>query len=278
MTKVLITGASGQLGQCFRKLAVNYPKLEFTFATSEDLDISLFGLVGAYFRRNNFDYCINCAAYTKVEQAEKEQEMAYLINSEAVKELALSCQENNCVLIHFSTDYVFNGKSHREYSEEDETNPLNVYGASKLRGEEYIREHLEKYFIFRTSWLYSNIGHNFFNTIRRKAEDGEPLGITTLQKGSPTNAYDLADYVLKIVASGSTSYGTYHYSNLGEATWFDFAREIIDNLKIKADLTENNDFESIATRPQYSVMSKKKALNTFSFPILSWKESLKKLF
>ena len=278
MTNVLITGASGQLGQCFRKLAVNYPDLDFTFATSEDLDISLFGLVGAYFRKNNFDYCINCAAYTKVEQAEKEQEMAYLINSEAVKELAMSCEENNCVLVHFSTDYVFDGKSHKEYSEEDETNPLNVYGASKLRGEEYMREHLEKYFIFRTSWLYSDIGHNFFNTIRRKVEAGEKLGITTTQTGTPTNACDLAGYVLQIISSGSKKYGTYHYSNLGEATWLSFAQEIIKNLNLEADLEEDNDFQTIATRPQYSVLSKNKILGTFKFPILSWKESLKQLF
>lgn len=278
MTKILVTGASGQLGQCFKKIAKNYPGLDFTFATSDDLDISLFGVVGAYFRKNNFDYCINCAAYTKVEQAEKEQEMAYLVNSEAVKELAMSCKESDCILVHFSTDYVFNGKGSREYSEDDETNPLNVYGASKLRGEEYIREHLEKFFIFRTSWLYSDIGHNFFNTIKRKAEAGESLGITTSQTGTPTNAYDLADYVLKIISSGDTNYGTYHYSNLGEGTWYDFALEIINNLKLKVDLEENNDFETIATRPKYSVLSKEKALRTFDFPILSWKESLKQLF
>lgn len=278
MKKVLVTGASGQLGQCIKKLAFRYQELEFTFASSDDLDLSLFGVVSAYFRLHKFDYCINCAAYTKVEQAEKEQEMAYLVNAEAVKYLAVTCEENNCVLIHFSTDYVFDGKKDSPYSEEDETDPLNVYGASKLLGEEYIRTHMERYFIFRISWLYSDIGNNFFNTIRKKAEAGESLNITTSQKGTPTNAYDLAEFVLELIASGNERYGTYNYSNLGEATWYDFAEEILKHLDSESELKENNDFKTLATRPEYSVLSKEKTKDTFGIPILPWKESLEKLF
>lgn len=278
MKNVLVTGASGQLGQSLKKVAANYPDLNFTFVTSEELDISLFAVVGGYFRKNDFDYCINCAAYTKVDQAEKEQEMAYLINAEAVKELAKSCKEVDCTLIHFSTDYVFDGKRGSEYSEEDETNPLNVYGSSKLRGEEYIRKLLDKFFIFRTSWLYSDIGHNFFITIKNKAKAGESLKITTSQTGTPTNAYDLARFILEIISSESKDYGTYHYSNLGEATWFDFAKEIVEHVGTQADLSETDDFPSLATRPKHSVLNKQKTLRTFKIPILPWQESLKQLF
>lgn len=277
MKKVLVTGASGQLGKCIKHLSSRYQELEFTFATSEDLDLSLFGVVSAYLRLHEFDYCINCAAYTKVEQAEKEQEMAYLINAEAVKNLAVNCAENNCVLIHFSTDYVFDGKKDSPYSEEDETCPLNVYGASKLMGEEYIRGLMDRYFIFRTSWLYSDIGHNFFNTIRKKAEEGEELNITTSQKGTPTNAYDLAEFVLELIAAENENYGTYHYSNLGEATWYDFAEEILKHMKTNAQLNENNDFQTIATRPEYSVLSKDKLQANFKTPVKDWKVSLEKL-
>ncbi|MEG9327450.1 dTDP-4-dehydrorhamnose reductase [Salinimicrobium catena] len=278
MKKVLVTGASGQLGQCIRKLSSRYQEFEFTFTTSEELDLTLFGVVSAYFRNNNFDYCINCSAYTKVEQAESEQEMAYLVNAEAVKNLAETCCENECTLIHFSTDYVFDGKREIPYIEEDETAPLNVYGASKLMGEEYIRKHMDRYFIFRTSWLYSDIGHNFFNTIRKRAAAGETLNITTSQKGTPTNAYDLAGFVLELMASGSQKYGTYHYSNQGEATWYDFAAEILALSDSRTELKENNDFQTIATRPAYSVLNKKKVEEAFGIPILHWRESLEKLF
>lgn len=278
MRKVLITGASGQLGQCFKKISSNYPDVDFTFATSEDLDVTLFGVLGNYFRKNEFDYCINCAAYTNVEQAEREQEKAYLINAEAVKALVRACKETSCTLFHFSTDYVFNGKKDSPYLEEDETDPLNVYGASKLVGEEYIRNNMDKYFIFRTSWLYSDMGHNFFNTVRRKVGEGESMGITTSQKGTPTNAYDLAAYVLKIIASEKEDFGLYHFSNRGEATWFDFAKEIVLNIGKDADLSVNNDYETMAVRPSYSVLSKEKTMGTFDYPILDWKESLKQLF
>lgn len=278
MKNVLVTGASGQLGQCFKRLSTRYRDFNFTFTTSEELDITLFGILGPYFERNKFDYCINCAAYTKVDQAEKEQEIAFLINAEAVKNLAKVCEEKNCTLIHFSTDYVFGGKVEQPYHEDDETGPINVYGASKLLGEKYIQEHMDHYFIFRTSWLYSNIGHNFFNTICRKAKAGEELNITTTQKGTPTNAYDLAVFVLQLLATRNEKYGVYHYSNLGEATWYDFAEEILKHLEQKVPLNENNDYQTLATRPQYSVLNKDKLQQNFDIPVLSWKESLASLF
>ena len=276
--KILVTGAGGQLGRCFKEASLNYSDWDFTFTTSEDLDLSQFAVVGAFMRREKFDICINCAAYTKVDQAEKEQEMAYFINAESVRNLTRDCEEIGCTLIHFSTDYVFNGKKTSPYSEEDETDPLNVYGASKLLGEQYIQANTSKYFIFRTSWLYSDIGKNFFKTIQNKAEEGETLNITTSQKGTPTNAYDLAEFVLKIIAEDRSNYGIYHYSNLGEATWYDFAKEILQLMKSDTKLNENNDFETLALRPDYSVLSKEKAKEVFGLVIPHWKDSLKELF
>lgn len=276
--KILITGAGGQLGKCFRQASLNYPGHEFTFTTSEELDLSQFAVVGAYMRREKFDICINCAAYTNVEQAEKEQEMAYLINAESVRNLARDCDETGCTLIHFSTDYVFNGEKTSPYTEEDATDPLNVYGASKLLGEEYIQEATKQFLIFRTSWLYSDIGKNFFNTIRAKAEVGETLNITTSQKGTPTNAHDLTAFILEIIEKNNLKSGLYHYSNLGEATWYDFAREILNLMNSKTILKENNDFKTLAVRPSYSVLSKQKVQEVFNLPIPHWKESLEELY
>lgn len=276
--KILITGAGGQLGKCFKQAAKDYPELDLTFTTSEDLDLSQFAVVGAYLRREKFDICINCAAYTNVEQAEKEQEMAYLVNAESVRNLARDCDETGCILVHISTDYVFNGEKKSPYTEEDATDPLNVYGASKLLGEEYIREATDRYLIFRTSWLYSDIGKNFLNTIKAKAEAGETLNITTSQKGTPTNAHDLAAFILRVIKEKKIKYGLYHYSNMGEATWYDFAAEILELMHSKTELVENNDFKTLATRPLYSVLSKKKVQDIFEIPIPDWKESLRQLF
>lgn len=276
--KILITGAGGQLGKCFKKAATQHPELNITFSTSDELDLNQFAVVGAYMRREKFDICINCAAYTNVEQAEKEQEMAYLVNAESVRNLARECEENNCILFHISTDYVFNGEKNSPYSEEDETDPLNVYGASKLLGEEYIKKATQRHLIFRTSWLYSDIGKNFLNTVKAKAEAGETLNITTSQKGTPTNAHDLAAFILEIIATQKIEFGLYHYSNLGEATWYDFAREILKLMDSDTQLNENNDYKTLAIRPAYSVLSKTKVQKTFGIPIPDWKESLKRLF
>lgn len=279
MKKVLVTGAGGQLGQCIQKQAEKFPDLEFIFADSETFDLLLPGIMGIYLRKHEIDYCINCAAYTQVDQAETHREMAFHVNSDGVKHLAKACKENGVTLIHFSTDYVFDGNKKGLYSEEDETGPINVYGGSKLSGEECIQQETEAYFIIRTSWLYSDIGHNFYNTIKRKAEAGEELNITTEQLGTPTNAYDLALFVLNIIDGDRREYGVYHYSNLGEGTWHDFAAEILKlhGLDSKVELKENNSFASLAKRPSYSVLSKDKVLRTFKTEILPWKDSLARL-
>lgn len=276
MKKVLVTGARGQLGNCFKSLAGSFESLELLFMDSTELNICETHELENLFEIQGFDYCINCAAYTNVELAEDQRDHAFEINANAVGKLAEICDTHGCTLIHFSTDYVFDGTKDYPYVEDDQTNPINVYGASKLKGEELITASLQRYFIFRTSWLYSDNGHNFFNTVRRKAEEGADLKITTSQRGTPTNAYDLALFVLTLISNNRTQYGIYHFSNLGEATWYDFAAEIIELLEKKQEvyLESTSHFKTRAARPNYSVLDKEKVLREFGIPIKSWRDSL----
>jgi dTDP-4-dehydrorhamnose reductase len=204
------------------------------------------------------------------------QKKALAINAEAVKNLASICNEYNTVLLHVSTDYVFDGKSKTPYVETDITNPINVYGASKLKGEKYIQELCESFFILRTSWLYSQYGHNFLKTILKNAEAAKPLTITTEQTGTPTNANDLAEALLQIIAQDSTEYGVYHYSNSGETTWFGFAEAILLHTgKLKdTNLAKTNQYRTFAARPEYSVLDNTKAQNKLKLKYIDWRESL----
>lgn len=276
MKRVLVTGANGQLGQCFKKHSGKYKDLEFHFCSSKDLDIGSAEAIRDFLDKNEIDHFINCAAYTNVEEAEDAQEKAFFINAEAVHNIARECKERGISLFHFSTDYVFNGEATKPYSEEDKVDPINIYGASKLRGEEYIQSTMQRYFIFRTSWLYSEFGHNFYNTILLKAAEGAELNITTSQKGTPTNANDLAEIVLKLIASDNQEYGLYHLSNEGEATWYDFAREILEYSGKLDGITLNATgfYKTKAVRPEYSVLSKEKAKSRLGASIKGWKESL----
>ena len=165
MKKVLITGAKGQLGCCLKEASKNYPDIDFSFVDKEILDITNPKVVTTFFEEHTFDFCINAAAYTQVDKAESDEEQAFLVNAEGVKNLSIACKQRNVTLFHISTDYVFDGNKQLPYKETDEVNPINVYGASKLKGEEYIKEICDRYFIFRTSWLYSQYGHNFLKSI-----------------------------------------------------------------------------------------------------------------
>lgn len=277
MKNILVTGANGQLGRCIKDAAAKFPDLEFVFVSKEELDIKNADLLKDFFKKNSFTHCINTAAYTNVEKAESEKETAFAINAEAVKLLATVCKENNVTLLQISTDYVFDGKKKSPYLETDTTNPINVYGASKLKGEQYIQEICEKYFILRTSWLYSQYGHNFLKTILKYAKEGKPLTITTEQTGTPTNANDLANALLCIIEQDSTNYGVYHYSNKGETTWFGFAEAILkqaENLK-DANLAKTNDYRTFAARPEYSVLDNIKAQDRLKLKHIDWQESLK---
>lgn len=278
MKTILVTGANGQLGQCFQKQSKYYPDFKFLFCSSKELDITSKESIRSFFKEYTIDYCINTAAYTNVEQAEKEIDLAFLVNAEGAENIAQVCKDHSTALFHFSTDYVFNGKSSSPYEETDEVDPINVYGASKLKGEENITKVLPESFIFRTSWLYSEFAHNFYRTILRKADENAELNITTTQLGTPTNANDLARYVLNIIESDTNHYGIYHFSNEGEATWYDFAEEILTYSKKRNQVTLNKTgfFKTLAERPEYSVLSKKKATKNFG-PIKDWKISLRQL-
>lgn len=277
MRKILVTGANGQLGRCIQDAVTDFPDLQFVFVSKEELDIADTDSLQAFFRKNNFSHCINTAAYTNVEKAESECEKAFAINAEAVKNLASTCRENDVVLLHISTDYVFDGIKKSAYIETDITNPINVYGASKLKGEKYIQEICDKFFIFRTSWLYSQYGHNFLKTILNYSKEGKALTITTEQTGTPTNANDLAKSLLQVIGQDSTDFGVYNFSNIGETTWFGFAEEILrqtGNLK-EANLAKTNHYRTFAARPEYSVLDNTKAQIKLNLKHIDWRESLK---
>jgi dTDP-4-dehydrorhamnose reductase len=274
--KILITGSSGQLGQCLQKHSSILIGAEFLFETYESLDISSRSSVSVFFDQHQPQYCINCAAYTNVEAAEDHEDVAFQVNAEAAKHLAASCKKHNTILIHISTDYVFDGQKFSPYSETDPVKPINIYGATKLQGETAISETMENFLILRTSWLYSEYGHNFFNTILKKAEEGSDLNITTEQVGTPTNANDLAKFILNFIHVESKAYGLYHYSNQGEASWYDFARLILEETQLdkKVELMATFSYPTKATRPKFSVLDKSKVLSTFDIKIPHWRESL----
>ncbi len=259
MIKVLVTGADGQLGKSIQEIASSYPDIKFDFVKKDELNIIEKASTADIFFRNAYDYCINCAAYTNVDQAEKTPQPAYAVNATGVENLALACLENGVKLIHISTDYVFDGKKTEGYLPTDSPNPINVYGASKLAGEEIIKKTLKSYFIIRTSWLYSTkYGPNFYTTILEKAKNGERIGITDKQKGCPTNAIHLATYLLELITANSTDYGIHHFTDGEVMNWFDFAKAILkqNNLYKSSEVVVNNNYRSFAKRPENSMLLK----------------------
>ena len=256
MTRILVTGADGQLGKCIQKRTADYSAYEFVFHNSKTLDITNQQQVFDVFHEGQFDYCINCAAYTNVEQAEKTPEPAYAVNAQGAKNVALACAKNQVVLVHVSTDYVFDGNKGAPYYTTDETNPINEYGKSKLGGEKYIQEALKFHFIVRTSWLYSEFGANFYKTILTKAQSGEALRITDEQTGCPTNANNLAGYILELVAQESKNYGIHHFTDGVAMTWYDFAKKILEenNLLDQVQLDRAKNYRTFAMRPKSSIL------------------------
>lgn len=277
MKKILVTGANGQLGRCIQDLAVEYSGLTFVFTDYRELDITSQESVNIFFENEKFDYCINCAAYTAVDKAEEEIEQAYLINAEGVKHLAIACNEWDTILLHISTDFVFDGQKDTPYTEEDSPNPINVYGASKLKGEQYVQEILDKYFIIRTSWVYSEYGHNFVKTMLRLGKERDEISVVNDQIGTPTYAGDLAKVILNITSSSNNIYGLYHYSNEGVASWFDFARTIFKeaNIDINLNSIKTEKYPTPAKRPAFSVMDKAKIKQELKFGISNWRDSLR---
>ncbi|EDM45357.1 dTDP-4-dehydrorhamnose reductase [unidentified eubacterium SCB49] len=252
MKKILVTGANGQLAKCLIDAAPKSEDYKVDYLSRAALDITDEVSVLEHFSSNTYDYCINTAAYTNVEKAESEQTQAFLVNAASVQFLANACKNQATTLIHISTDYVFDGTKSTAYEETDATNPINVYGASKLKGELLLSQTMEQYFILRTSWLYSQYGHNFLNTILKHLAAGKDLTITTEQVGTPTNANDLAQCIWQIIISETKAYGLYHYSNNGEATWFDFASEIlkVSPLLSNSKLAKTDHYPTFAKRPK----------------------------
>jgi len=280
MKKILVTGSNGQLGSCIKIKSKEQKTLDFVFLDSKGLDVTNSKQIDEVFSNNNFDYCINCAAYTAVDQAEDESDIAYNINTLGAKNLAEASKKYKVTLIHVSTDFVFNGQAQVPYKETDITNPLGVYGSTKLEGEKEIQSKLPEHYIIRTSWLYSEFKNNFLKTMLNLASKKDALGVVNDQFGTPTNTNDLSEAILKIIISEKKEYGLYHFSNLGETTWYEFAKAIFDltNTNIKLTPISTEQYKTKALRPKYSVLDKTKIIKTFDLNILNWEKSLKKHF
>jgi dTDP-4-dehydrorhamnose reductase len=273
---IAVTGASGQLGQALRYVAGKFPELQLHFATSSEADITDSQSIANFFDRINPDACINAAAYTAVDKAESEPEKAYAINVTGVANLANACKERNMLLVHISTDFVFDGTKNSPYTETDSTNPQSVYGKTKLQGEDEVRSLLDRHYIVRTSWVYSQFGNNFMKTMLRIAAERDAISVVNDQKGSPTNACDLAQALLTILQSNTEKFGTYHYSNEGECTWYDFAKKIfeINQVAVTVNPIPTAAYPTPACRPAYSVLDKTLIKRSFGLIVRDWKEGL----
>ncbi|SFR36441.1 dTDP-4-dehydrorhamnose reductase [Robiginitalea myxolifaciens] len=262
MIRVAISGAGGQLARALEDVSGAYPEISAFFFDRNHLDITSLEIINAVHQEVKPDYWINCAAYTQVDLAEKFPQEAMQVNGLGPGYLARVCRDSGSTLIHISTDYVFDGKKEGGYYPEDQTNPINVYGKTKLAGEEAIRSILERYFIIRTSWLYSRKhGPNFYTKIRDRARNGDALEITDTQRGCPTEAESLARFLLDLVRSGSDKYGIYHYTNGEAMTWFDFAKRILqeEGLLEETRLQRVQNYRTLAERPQTSILLSGKA-------------------
>ncbi len=279
MINVLVTGSNGQLASCIKDRVKQYKGLHFLYTDYQELDICNLKDVEEFFTTNQkIDYCINCAAYTAVDKAETEVEKTFEINAKGAKNLALVCNTQDAILIHISTDFVFDGNKTEPYTETDIPKPISVYGASKLQGEVEIQKTLKKQFIIRTSWLYSEHGANFMKMMLRLAEIRDEISVVSDQIGSPTYAGDLADVILKIINSKNTNFGLYHYSNEGETSWYGFAKAIFESCKNSVRVTpiSSTQYTTAATRPKYSVLDTARAKKVFNSIPYKWEISLKK--
>lgn len=285
---VLVTGANGQLGQAIQFISDKYDDIDFKFCSSSDLDITSKENCQLVFTKFKPDYCINAAAYTAVDKAESEPEKAHLVNVIGAKNLAEVCKEFSTILLHVSTDFVFDGTSPalgvtNGYTEEDLPNPTGVYGQTKLDGEKAIQETFDNYFIIRTSWVYSQFGNNFMKTMLRLASERDSLSVVSDQIGTPTNAVDLAEVLIKIIQSDNRqqttdNYGIYNFSNEGQCSWYDFAKKIfeVNNININLQPIPTSAYPTPAKRPAYSVLDKSKIKRIFELEINNWEEGLKK--
>jgi dTDP-4-dehydrorhamnose reductase len=277
MINILVTGGNSQLSKCIKNLKDNLSGANFIFVGRLELDITNDLAVNSFIQNNNVQYCINCAAYTAVDFAESDKDNAFNVNVIGVENLAVACNKNGVTLIHVSTDFVFDGNKNVAYNENDKTNPLSVYGLTKLRGEQAIAENMNHYFIIRTSWLYSEHGSNFMKTMINLSKNKATLRVVEDQIGTPTYASDLASIIIAIIDSDNKQYGIYHYSNEGIASWYDFAKAIFEEKNCNIDLTpiKSEDYPTPAKRPKFSVLDKTKIKTNLKIKIPYWRDSLK---
>ena len=272
--KILITGANGMLAKAVRE---ELKENELICTDVADLDITNLEAVKEYAKKVKPDYIINCAAYTAVDKAEENEELVYKINAIGPKNLAIAAQENDAVLVHISTDYVFGGEKDvsEDYSEDDEKNPQAVYGTTKLAGEKFIEENCKKFYIFRTAWLYGE-GHNFVRTMINLSKEHDEVKVVNDQHGSPTYAVDLASIIHQAMEK-QIPFGIYNSTNIGYTTWFDFTKMIyeIEGIKCKVIPVTSEEFKSAAKRPKNSQMSKDKLLK-YGIEVPTYEDALKR--
>ncbi|MBT3173980.1 MAG: dTDP-4-dehydrorhamnose reductase [Lentimicrobiaceae bacterium] len=281
MKNILITGSNGQLGSEIREISDQYENYNFIFTDVEELDLTISEDIVSFFTDNKIDACINCAAYTAVDKAEDEVELAMLVNSTAVENLSKVCKNNGTLLFHISTDYVFNGKHFMPYVETDTVSPDSQYGLSKLKGEEAVMLNCDKAIIVRTSWLYSSHGNNFVKTLIKLGNERDQLSVVSDQVGTPTYAADLAEAIMVMIASFDETKPKeiYHFSNEGAISWYDFGKAImkLSDIECAINPIDSKDYPSKANRPFYSVLSKSKIKKHYSVNVPYWEDSLHRM-
>ena len=275
--KILVLGASGQLGHCIKKVAAEKDITDIYFPEEHAANILDVEALNTLFTEQKPVYVINCAAYTAVDKAEDDVDLCRKVNKDGASNVAQLCAEFGAALIHVSTDFIFKGDRAELLQEDDLAEPISIYGLTKLEGEQDVIAALPAHFILRTSWLYSEYGNNFVKTMLKLGAERDELSIIADQIGTPTYAIDLAGAILDIIESGKADYGVYHYSNEGVTSWYDFAKGIFDlsETKVKVYPIPTSKYPTRAVRPKFSVMDKTKIKDTFNIEIPYWRDSLK---
>jgi dTDP-4-dehydrorhamnose reductase len=274
---ILVLGGTGQLGQCLGKVASQRNITSITFADEIVGNILDVDVLEKLFSQEKPTHVINCAAYTAVDKAEDEVELSRKINRDGAENIAKLCAKFDATMLQVSTDFIFEGNVPALLTETDPTVPISIYGLTKLEGEKAVEAILEKYYIVRTAWLYSEFANNFMKTMIKLGTDRDSLGIIADQVGTPTYGVDLAGALLDIIASEKNAYGIYHYSNEGAISWYDFAQAIFElaNIEVSVKPLKTSEYPTKATRPAFSVMDKSKIKNTFGISVPYWRDSLK---
>ena len=278
---ILVTGANGQVGMEMGQLSGAYPSFQFVLTTREEMPLDDFDKIKNVIDKYKPQFLVNCAAYTAVDKAESEKDLAYKINGDAPGIVAAACRANNTRLVHISTDYVFNGNGDRPYKEDADTDPVNLYGDSKLRGETNVLRENPESLVIRTAWVYSEFGKNFVKTMLRLMSEKESINVVRDQYGTPTYAADLAQAIMKVIIildnDGEVRQpGIYHFSNEGSISWYEFALAIrdISGYACEVKPIPSSDYPTPAKRPHYSVLDKSKITNAFNVVPKPWRESL----